>query len=146
MKAKDRYQEWERTQSHWNDDLFLAETANAFMKRRWRRLNRRVAAFCGVEARRLARGLDLVDVGCAHADFEAWARPALASYTGVEPSAALLPKDRRQAAVVRADLGAPSRARRNRSTASAPRPVCWHSTPSPCSASEFCGSPTSTCR
>jgi SAM-dependent methyltransferase len=98
MKAKERYREWERTQSHWNDDQFLAETANAFMKRRWRRLNRRVAAFCGVEARRLARGLDLVDVGCAHADFEAWARPSLASYTGVEPSAALLPKNRSEGA------------------------------------------------
>jgi len=100
-QGKTRYQQWERTQSHWNDEQFLAETANAFMKRRWRRLNRRVAAFCGAEARRLARGLDMVDVGCAHADFEAWGRPALASYTGVEPSAALLPKDRSEGAAFR---------------------------------------------
>lgn len=85
---------WEQTQSHWDDDSFLAETANAFMKRRWRRLNQRCAAFFLAEARRLGRGLDLVDVGCAHADFEAFARPALASYTGIEPSRALLPKDR----------------------------------------------------
>lgn len=86
--------QWRRTQEHWNDDIFLAETANAFMKRRWRRLNRRVADFCGAEARRLARGLDLLDVGCAHADFESWSRPHLASYTGIEPSKALLPKNR----------------------------------------------------
>ena len=87
---------WRRTQRQWNDDVFLEVTANAFMKRRWRRLNRRVAGFCGAEAARLGRGLDLVDVGCAHADFEAWARPHLSSYTGVEPSSALLPKDRRE--------------------------------------------------
>lgn len=94
MKRVQQYRRWESTQSQWNDDFFLAETANAFMKRRWRRLNRRVAGFCGAEARRLGRGLDLVDVGCAHADFEPWARPQLASYTGVEPSSALLVKDR----------------------------------------------------
>ncbi|HTB23108.1 MAG TPA: class I SAM-dependent methyltransferase [bacterium] len=98
MKKGDIYRRWEDTQSQWNDDRFLAETANAFMKRRWRRLNRRVAAFCGLEAGRLGRGLDLVDVGCAHADFEAWARPQLASYTGVEPSTALLPKNRSEGA------------------------------------------------
>lgn len=92
--GREIYKKWERTQTQWNDDVFLAETANAFMKRRWRRLNRRVAAFCGDEALRLGRGLDLVDVGCAHADFEVWARPHLASYTGVEPSKALLPRDR----------------------------------------------------
>jgi SAM-dependent methyltransferase len=93
MSRTDNYKKWERTQSGWNDDAFLAETANAFMKRRWRRLNRRVAEFFGVEALKLGRGLDLVDVGCAHADFETWARPHLATYTGVEPSSALLPKD-----------------------------------------------------
>jgi SAM-dependent methyltransferase len=92
---------WRRTQEHWNDDVFLAETANAFMKRRWRRLNRRVADFCGAEARRLARGLDLLDVGCAHADFEAWARPHLASYTGIEPSKALLPRNRAEGGAFR---------------------------------------------
>lgn len=87
---------WKATQEHWDDHDFLDSGANAFMKRRWRRLNRRVAGFCGGEARRLGRGLDLVDVGCAHADFEAWARPHLASYTGIEPSKALLPKDRKE--------------------------------------------------
>jgi len=101
MKKSGNYRRWEETQSQWNDDRFLAETANAFMKRRWRRLNRRVAAFCGFEAERLARGLDLVDVGCAHADFEGWARPFLASYTGVEPSSALLPKKRSEGAAFR---------------------------------------------
>lgn len=90
----DQRKRWAETQEHWDDHDFLGQTANAFMKRRWRRLNRRVAAFAGLEARRLGRGLDLVDVGCAHADFEAWARPHLATYTGVEPSKALLPKDR----------------------------------------------------
>jgi SAM-dependent methyltransferase len=93
MKREEQYRRWESTQAQWNDDFFLAETANAFMKRRWRRLNRRVADFCAAEAKSLGRGLDLVDVGCAHADFEPWVRPQLASYTGVEPSSALLPKD-----------------------------------------------------
>lgn len=87
---------WKRTQEHWDDDSFLAETANAFMKRRWRRLNRRCAGFFAAEAARLGRGLDLVDVGCAHADFEAWVRPSLRSYTGIEPSKALLPKNRQE--------------------------------------------------
>lgn len=96
MERAQARRRWRATQSHWDDDAFLAETANAFMKRRWRRLNRRCAAFFGAEARRLGRGLDLVDVGCAHADFEEWARPYLASYTGVEPSRALLPRARSQ--------------------------------------------------
>jgi SAM-dependent methyltransferase len=96
---------WKATQSHWDDDAFLAETANAFMKRRWRRLNQRCAAFFLAEAKRLGRGLDLVDVGCAHADFEAFARPALASYTGIEPSQALLPKDRSEGAAFRLKRG-----------------------------------------
>jgi SAM-dependent methyltransferase len=99
------YQRWVQTQSHWDDDSFLAETANAFMKRRWRRLNKRAAAFFLAEAQRLGRGLDLVDVGCAHADFEAFARPALRSYTGIEPSKALLPKDRSEGAAFRLKRG-----------------------------------------
>ena len=45
-------------------------------------------------AREAGHGLDLVDVGCAHADFEGFVRPHLRSYTGIEPSKALLPKDR----------------------------------------------------
>jgi SAM-dependent methyltransferase len=85
---------WKATQAHWDDGGFLAESANAFMKRRWRRLNRRCAAFFAAEAARLGRALDLVDVGCAHADFEPWVRGALRSYTGVEPSRALLPQNR----------------------------------------------------
>jgi SAM-dependent methyltransferase len=96
---------WQATQSHWDDDAFLAETANAFMKRRWRRLNRRCAAFFGGHARRLGRGLDLVDVGCAHADFEPYVRPALASYTGIEPSKALLAKDRHEGKAFRLKRG-----------------------------------------
>lgn len=96
---------WKQTQEHWDDDAFLAETANAFMKRRWRRLNRRCAAFFAAEAARLGRGLDLVDVGCAHADFEVWARPSLCSYTGIEPSKALLPKDRSEGQAFRLKRG-----------------------------------------
>jgi ubiquinone/menaquinone biosynthesis C-methylase UbiE len=80
---------WKATQEHWNDDEFLAVTANAFMKLRWKRLNLR----CAAEAGGLGRPLDLVDVGCAHADFEAYVKPHLKSYTGVEPSRALLPKN-----------------------------------------------------
>lgn len=94
QEARALYRRWEDTQSRWDDERFLAETANAFMKRRWNRLNRRTARFLAGEAARLGRGLDLVDVGCAHADFEIWARPHLASYTGVEPSSTLLPKSR----------------------------------------------------
>jgi SAM-dependent methyltransferase len=96
---------WKATQAHWDDDSFLAETANAFMKRRWDRLKRRCAAFYLAEARRLGRGLDLLDVGCAHADFEAAVRPALRSYTGIEPSRALLPRDRSEGAAFRLKRG-----------------------------------------
>lgn len=85
---------WQATQSAWDDSDFLATAANAFMKRRWRRLERRVAALCAAESARLGRGLDLVDVGCGRAGFEAWARPHLASYTGLESSSALLPRSR----------------------------------------------------
>lgn len=86
---------WRRTQSAWDDAEFLAHEANAFMKLRWRRLNARCAAVAAQEARRLGRGIDLLDVGCAHADFRDWCQSSLRSYTGLEPSRALLPKDRK---------------------------------------------------
>lgn len=96
---------WQATQSHWDDDAFLAETANAFMKRRWQRLNRRCAAFFAAHARQQGHGLDLVDVGCAHADFEPYVRASLASYTGIEPSKALLLRDRREGKAFRLKRG-----------------------------------------
>ncbi|MES2201944.1 MAG: class I SAM-dependent methyltransferase [candidate division FCPU426 bacterium] len=81
---------WRATQGQWDDAEFLKTTANAFMKLRWRRLNRRVAA------RLLSLGAakpDLVDVGCAHADFFGYTKDGLGTYTGIEPSTALLPKN-----------------------------------------------------
>jgi SAM-dependent methyltransferase len=96
---------WRATQEQWDDADFLAETANAFMRLRWRRLNERSAAWFGRRASENAQGLDLVDVGCAHADFEAFVRPHLRSYTGIEPSQALLPKDRSQGKAFRLKRG-----------------------------------------
>jgi SAM-dependent methyltransferase len=93
MPAKAVLKHWKETQEHWNDDEFLAQTANAFMKLRWKRLNRRCAAELAARARLLGRPLDLVDVGCAHADFYDYAKQGLGSYTGIEPSKALLPKN-----------------------------------------------------
>ena len=83
---------WEETQGHWDDHDFLESEANPFMKMRWRRLNRRCAAQVADQAARLGRGVDLLDVGCAHADFRQWCLPWLSSYTGIEPSRALLPR------------------------------------------------------
>jgi ubiquinone/menaquinone biosynthesis C-methylase UbiE len=93
MAQKGKLKQWKATQEHWDDDEFLAVTANAFMKLRWKRLNRRAAAEFEVLKKRLGRPLDLLDVGCAHADFYDYAKSSLASYTGVEPSKALLPKN-----------------------------------------------------
>jgi ubiquinone/menaquinone biosynthesis C-methylase UbiE len=92
-QAASKLKHWRETQEHWNDDAFLAVTANAFMKLRWKRLNREAAAEAGRLSRRLGRAIDLVDVGCAHADFFGYARASLRGYTGVEPSKALLPKN-----------------------------------------------------
>lgn len=92
MPTKAKLKHWKETQEHWNDDEFLAVTANAFMKLRWKRLNTRCAAEAAKRAQILGRGLDLVDIGCAHADFYGYCS-GLASYTGVEPSKALLPKN-----------------------------------------------------
>jgi ubiquinone/menaquinone biosynthesis C-methylase UbiE len=89
-------EKWKSTQSAWDDHDFLNVQANAFMKMRWRRLNARCAAVAQGQARFLGKGIDLLDVGCAHADFEPWCRPALKSYTGLEPSRALLPKSIRK--------------------------------------------------
>ena len=96
---------WRQTQSQWDDADFLSDTANAFMRLRWRRLNERAAAWFGARARENGQGLDLVDVGCAHADFEGFVRPQLRSYTGIEPSKALLPKDRSQGQAFRLKRG-----------------------------------------
>ncbi len=84
---------WKETQSAWDDHDFLEVQANAFMKMRWRRLNARAARFCAGFSRELGRGLDLLDVGCGHADFLPWCRASLRSYTGLEPSTALLPRN-----------------------------------------------------
>jgi SAM-dependent methyltransferase len=92
MPDKPTLKKWRDTQEHWNDDEFLGVTANLFMKLRWRRLNVKVAAELG----RGGAGLDLVDLGCAHADFHAYAAKHLKSYTGIEPSKALLPKNIRR--------------------------------------------------
>jgi ubiquinone/menaquinone biosynthesis C-methylase UbiE len=92
MPDKQTLKKWRATQEHWDDDEFLGVTANLFMKLRWRRLNVKVAAALG-QARRGQAGLDLVDLGCAHADFHAYAAKYLKSYTGIEPSKALLPKN-----------------------------------------------------
>ena len=96
---------WRQTQSQWDDANFLGTTANAFMRLRWRRLNERAAAWLGARARENGQGLDLVDVGCAHADFEGFVRPQLRSYTGIEPSTALLPKDRSEGKAFRLKRG-----------------------------------------
>src|SRR5258708_1488453 len=93
MRAKQDLKRCKETQEHWNDDEFLAVTANAFMKLRWKRLNRRCAAAVSESSHILGRPLDLVDVGCAHADFYGYAKDSLSSYCGVEPSKALLPRN-----------------------------------------------------
>lgn len=96
---------WRKTQTQWDDTDFLSDTANAFMRLRWKRLNERAAAWFGARARDAKHGLDLVDVGCAHADFEGFVRPQLRSYTGIEPSSALLPKDRSEGKAFRLKRG-----------------------------------------
>lgn len=89
MKKSGAKKYWLRTQTSWNDDIFLAEAANAFMKLRWRRLNRR----CVSVVLSVGKKVDLVDVGCAHADFYDYVKPCLKTYTGIEPSKVLLPKN-----------------------------------------------------
>ena len=93
MASANKLKHWKETQEHWNDDEFLAVTANAFMKLRWKRLKARCAAESARRSAILGRALDLADVGCAHADFYDEAKGSLKSYTGVEPSKALLPKN-----------------------------------------------------
>jgi SAM-dependent methyltransferase len=102
QKKTNKLRQWRQTQEHWNDDEFLAVTANAFMKLRWRRLNRRAAALVAAPGA-LA---DLVDLGCAHADFYDYAKESLKSYTGIEPSKALLPKNIRKGSQFRLLRGA----------------------------------------
>ena len=95
MSGRDKaalLKQWQQTQGHWDDHDFLESEANPFMKMRWRRLNRRCADRLASLALEMGREIDLVDVGCAHADFFDWASPVLRSYTGIEPSRALLPK------------------------------------------------------
>jgi SAM-dependent methyltransferase len=97
IKSNKKLKQWRDTQTQWNDDAFLSVTANAFMKLRWRRLNRRAAALLAQPGAKA----DLVDLGCAHADFYGYAQASLKSYTGIEPSKALLPKNVRRGASFR---------------------------------------------
>ena len=53
MTSKAVLKHWKETQEHWNDDAFLAEEANAFMKLRWKRLNLR----CAQESKRRSESL-----------------------------------------------------------------------------------------
>ncbi len=93
MADKKQLARWRATQEHWDDAEFLTETANAFMRLRWKRLNQRAAAMVAERSKSLGRGIDLVDVGCAHADFYDWSKGSLRAYRGIEPSKALLKKD-----------------------------------------------------
>jgi ubiquinone/menaquinone biosynthesis C-methylase UbiE len=93
VASRKKIAQWEKTQSHWNDDSFLAETANSFMRLRWMRLKERCAERVRQHRVSVGRGLDLVDVGAAHADFYEASKPWLRSYSGIEPSKALLPKN-----------------------------------------------------
>ena len=93
-------QKWEDTQGHWDDHDFLETEANPFMKMRWKRLNLRCAEAAADQAVQMDRSIDLADVGCAHADFYDWCAPVCRSYTGIEPSKALLPKKIKRSASV----------------------------------------------
>jgi SAM-dependent methyltransferase len=89
----DKHRAWEETQLQWDDTDFLAKTASALMKKKWRRLNRKVLEIISAEVVGSTEYPDLLDIGAGRGDFYDMARDMVRGYTGIEPSHQMLKED-----------------------------------------------------
>lgn len=89
----DKHKAWEETQLHWDDTDFLANSASALMKKKWRRLNKKVSEIIGAEVVGSAEYPDMLDIGAGRGDFYGVIQDMVRDYTGIEPSSEMLKED-----------------------------------------------------
>ncbi|MEI7640542.1 MAG: class I SAM-dependent methyltransferase [bacterium] len=82
--------QWEKTQSAWDDTDFLLNRANAFMKKRWAKLNNNIVDIVGKEVVAKNEYINLLDIGAGRGDFYKNIQNLVKKYTGIEPSEKML--------------------------------------------------------
>lgn len=93
IMADEKKEQWQATQSSWDDTDFLAKKANALMKKRWQRLNRMISRATAVEAVRMNGYVNFLDIGAGRGDFYRHVEDSVKKYTGIEPSDKMLEYD-----------------------------------------------------
>ena len=88
-----RHKDWEETQLQWDDTDFLAKSASALMKKKWRRLNKKVAEIISAEVVGSTEYPDMLDIGAGRGDFYGVIQDMVRDYTGIEPSSQMLKED-----------------------------------------------------
>jgi SAM-dependent methyltransferase len=91
--GQDKHKAWEETQLQWDDTDFLAKTASALMKKKWRRLNKKVSEIISAEVVGSTEYPDLLDIGAGRGDFYHVVKDVVRDYTGIEPSHRMLKDD-----------------------------------------------------
>lgn len=83
-------EKWEKTQLYWDDTEFLNKKANALMKKRWERLNRKISKIVAEEVINKKEYIYFLDVGAGRGDFYKYIKDIVKKYVGIEPSFKML--------------------------------------------------------
>lgn len=90
MVEKEIKEKWEKTQLNWDDTEFLSKKANSFMKKRWERLNQRIAKIIAEEVVNKKEYIYFLDIGAGRGDFYKYIKDTVKKYVGIEPSFKML--------------------------------------------------------
>ena len=85
-----KHKEWETTQLQWDDTDFLNIQATALMKKKWKRLNLKIAEIIEKEVVEKNEYINLLDIGAGRGEYFKQVQPMLKKYTGIEPSYQML--------------------------------------------------------
>ncbi len=90
---EDKKKQWEETQLKWDDKDFLKYKANALMKKRWARLNKKISRIIADEVVEQNGYITMLDIGAGHGEFFGEVKDIVKRYVGIEPSEAMLEFD-----------------------------------------------------
>jgi 2-polyprenyl-3-methyl-5-hydroxy-6-metoxy-1,4-benzoquinol methylase len=90
---EDKKKQWEETQLKWDDKDFLKYKANALMKKRWVRLNKKICRIIADEVVEQNGYITMLDIGAGRGEFFGEVKDIVKRYVGIEPSEAMLEFD-----------------------------------------------------
>jgi SAM-dependent methyltransferase len=90
LENSDKLKQWQETQEHWDDRDFLANEANALMKKKWARLNKIVSKITAEEVVLRNEYVSFLDLGAGRGDFYRVISEMVKKYKGLEPSTEML--------------------------------------------------------